>query len=379
MGVAVVTVDAIAARTDYWDPATQPTNAQLTAVETEDARGIALAEADELLANLHGMDAVKEQIAELEDTLVVLKYRLDQGEELSDDDSLHLLLEGPAGVGKTEIARVLAKKLFGMGLVPADRFVETSRTDLEGRHLGDATVSTREVLQEATPGILFVDEFHDLHQRGYSGDEDPYGNAMISALLKYMEDHRDELIVIGAGYTGQVEDALRQNRGLRGRFALRIRFDSYPPDALVKIATVMAESNKKRDKLTEPALRILYEVCAAVYDFQYTETARDGTTATERGIDHLNNARFIRRVVTNAGKVRDREVAPLLRAGNAPSLNVVRQLHARHVLPGAVKAIEQIAQDDLGAAMLRAVAARFGLQEARELDAAAMAADDPTA
>ncbi|WP_344998551.1 AAA family ATPase, partial [Tsukamurella soli] len=83
-------------------------------------------------------------------------------------------------------------------------------------------MSTREVLQEATPGILFVDEFHDLHQRGYSGDEDPYGNAMISALLKYMEDHRDELIVIGAGYTGQVEDVLRQNRGLRGRFALRI-------------------------------------------------------------------------------------------------------------------------------------------------------------
>ncbi|MDF0531136.1 AAA family ATPase [Tsukamurella sp. 8F] len=369
IGIPVVTVEAIAARTDYWDPSTQPSSADLNAAETQDARAAALLEADEMLARLHGMDTVKDQIAELEDDLVVLKYRLDRGEASGDDDSMHILLEGPAGVGKTEIARVLHKKFFGMGLVPVDNFVETSRTKLEGRYMGDATVSTKEMLEEATPGTAFVDEFHDLHQRGYSGDEDAYGNAMISALLKWMEDHRNEMLVIGAGYTDQVEDVLRQNRGLRGRFAIRIRFDSYPPDALVKIASVMAESSAKRDKLTDQAAWMLQQVCSTVYDFAYSETGPDGNTVEERGIDHLNNARFIRRVVANAGKIRNREMAPLVRSGEEPPLDVVRMLHARHVLPGAVRAVEQIARRDLGEAMLQAVSARLMVSDVHTLTA----------
>ncbi|MCS3853329.1 AAA family ATPase [Tsukamurella ocularis] len=368
VGIETTSVDAMAARTDRWDRETEPTRAALDNASVQEERAKAMVEADEMLADMIGMDDVKDQVSNIEDTVLVREYRQRQGEELSEDDSLHIILEGPPGVGKTQVARILALKFFGMGVVPANKFVESSRTDLEGRYMGDATVATREFLQEATPGVAFLDEFHNLHQRGYSGGEDPYGNAMIAVINKYIDDNRDQMILIGAGYTDRVEEVFKVDAGLSGRFAIRVRFDSYDPDALADIAEVLASKSKKRDQVTAESKELLRRICKVVYDFRYDYTDTDGTPRNQRGIDHLSNARFIRRVIANSGKRRDREVAVQLRGGVEPPLDQVRQLHPRHVLPATIEAIRQIADTEVGNQMLTLLARDFGVTAPADLD-----------
>lgn len=368
VGIETTSVDAMAARTDRWDRDSEPSRAALDDASVQVEREEAMHEADELLADMIGMDDVKDQVSNIEDTVLVREYRQRQGEELSEDDSLHIILEGPPGVGKTQVARILALKFFAMGVVPANKFVESSRTDLEGRYMGDATVATREFLQEATPGVAFLDEFHNLHQRGYSGGEDPYGNAMIAVINKYIDDNRDQMILIGAGYTDRVEEVFKVDAGLSGRFAIRVRFDSYDPDALAAIAEVLAGKSKKRDQVTADSKDLLRRICRVVYDFRYDYTDTDGTPRNQRGIDHLSNARFIRRVIANAGKRRDREVAVQLRGGVEPPLDQVRQLHPRHMLPAALEAVKQIADTEVGTTMLTLIAEEFGVASPSELD-----------
>ncbi|CKO27385.1 Esx conserved component EccA5 [Mycobacterium tuberculosis] len=171
--------------------------------------------------------------------------------------------------------------------------VETSRTKLLGRYMADAEKNTEEMLEGALGGAVFFDEMHTLHEKGYS-QGDPYGNAIINTLLLYMENHRDELVVFGAGYAKAMEKMLEVNQGLRRRFSTVIEFFSYTPQELIALTQLMGRENE--DVITEEESQVLLPSYTKFYMEQsYSE---DGDLI--RGIDLLGNAGFVRNVVEKA-------------------------------------------------------------------------------
>jgi type VII secretion ATPase EccA len=171
--------------------------------------------------------------------------------------------------------------------------VETSRAKLLGRYMADAEKNTEEMLEEARGGAVFFDEMHNLHESGYSTG-DAYGNAIINTLLLYMENHRDELVVFGAGYAKAMDKMLEVNQGLRRRFSTVIEFFSYNPKELVALTQLMGRENE--DVITDDAVESLLPAYTRFYD--------DETISSEgdliRGIDTLGNAGFVRNVVEKA-------------------------------------------------------------------------------
>jgi type VII secretion ATPase EccA len=171
--------------------------------------------------------------------------------------------------------------------------VETSRTKLLGRYMADAEKNTEEMLEGALGGAVFFDEMHTLHETGYS-QGDAYGNGIINTLLIYMENHRDELVVFGAGYARAMDKMLEVNQGLRRRFSTVIEFFSYTPDELVALTKLMGNENE--DVITdEDAAMLLPSYNKFYFDETYSE---DGDLI--RGIDTLGNAGFVRNVVEKA-------------------------------------------------------------------------------
>jgi type VII secretion ATPase EccA len=159
--------------------------------------------------------------------------------------------------------------------------------------MADAEKNTEEMLEGALGGAVFFDEMHTLHERGYH-QGDPYGNAIINTLLLYMENHRDELVVFGAGYAKAMDKMLEVNQGLRRRFSTVIEFFSYTPEELIALTKLMGRENE--DVITDEAAEVLLPSYAKFYqDESYSE---DGDLI--RGIDTLGNAGFVRNVVEKA-------------------------------------------------------------------------------
>jgi hypothetical protein len=149
------------------------------------------------------------------------------------------------------------------------------------------------MLEEALGGAVFFDEMHTLHERGYH-QGDPYGNAIINTLLLYMENHRDELVVFGAGYAKAMDRMLEVNPGLRRRFSTVIEFYSYMPDELIDLTKLMSRENE--DVITDEAV----EVLRPPYTKFYLDESLSEDGDLIRGIDVLGNAGFVRNVVEKA-------------------------------------------------------------------------------
>jgi AAA+ superfamily predicted ATPase len=191
---------------------------------------------------------------------------------------------------------VVAKLYCALGLLAADTVVETDRSGLVGEYIGHTAVKTNEVIDRAMDGVLFIDEAYALKREGISSND--FGVEAIDTLLKRMEDDRDRIIVIVAGYPEPMAKFLEANPGLRSRFSVRIDFPRYTADQLREIARRMAEA--RGDHLTKEALASL----TAVLD-QVCSNGR---------IDELGNARFVRNALDAASKHRD------LRLFNSPGM-----------------------------------------------------------
>ena len=200
---------------------------------------------------LVGLAPVKEYVFGLADNLQMQQRRAAAGLKTA-SLSMHMIFTGNPGTGKTTIARLVARYLKAIGALKGGQLVEVTRADLVGRYTGHTAPLTNSVIESALGGVLFIDEAYSL----YRGEQDSFGLEAIDTLVKGMEDHRDELVVILAGYTREMETFLTANSGLASRFPNRIEFPDYTAAELLQITHVQAKNKgyTLAEACTEPLL-----------------------------------------------------------------------------------------------------------------------------
>jgi len=278
------TPEKIAARTDPWDPA--------SVVADTSQRDRLLDEAQAELDRQIGLGRVKDQIETYRAATQMAKIRAARGMKVG-QQSKHMIFTGPPGTGKTTIARVVANILAGLGVIAEPKLVETSRKDFVGEYLGHTAVKTSKTIDRALGGVLFIDEAYTLVQDGLQGG-DAFGAEAIDTLLARMENDRDRLVVIIAGYSSDIDRLLETNDGLRSRFATRIEFESYSPAEIAEIAKVIANNNDS--SLDDDAMKKVQEAAALL-----TERELNGKPA----IDIAGNGRYARQLVEAGEQNRD--------------------------------------------------------------------------
>lgn len=191
--------------------------------------------------NIVGLEKIKQYIFSLEEFYNVQKRRKAEGLK-SGEVSKHMIFTGNPGTGKTTIARIISRYLKAIGVLSGGQLVEVTRADLVGRYVGHTAPLTNQVLKSAIGGVLFIDEAYSL----YRGKDDSFGLEAIDTLVKGIEDNRDNLIVILAGYTKEMSEFMKANSGLESRFPNVIEFPDYTGKELLEIAKITAKSKGYR-------------------------------------------------------------------------------------------------------------------------------------
>ncbi len=186
-----------------------------------------------------GLDAIKKEVGNLINMVTVHKLREQHGLPTV-DLSLHMVFSGNPGTGKTMIARLMAKIYHSLGILSKGHLVEVDRSGLVAGYVGQTAIKTKKVLESALGGVLFIDEAYALSDKG----DNDFGHEAIDTILKYMEDHRDDLVVVVAGYDGLMDDFIHSNPGLESRFNRFLHFDDYTLDEMVAIFKMRCDGSK---------------------------------------------------------------------------------------------------------------------------------------
>jgi type VII secretion ATPase EccA len=326
--LVVTDADTIATRTDEWDPGTEVSRSDRDAAALAAEQADVLARAQARLDELIGLEGPKEQIAVWRTEIQIDQLLAAQGEETSSTNENHMVLEGPPGTAKTSFARIVAEILFGLGKIQRPDVMEVTEEDLVVGYVSQTAQRMKEVCEQALGGVLFIDEAYRLvpEHEGHS-----FGKDAINTLLKYMEDFRDQLVVIVAGYPTEMRRFMAANPGLASRFHFTLTFDSYTPEEIVAIGQHIAA--KEKIAIGEDAWPLLK-----------AEALRLRSVATDSGtaLDVAGNGRYARKVVIACKRERARRlhmVAPAELAELAktdPSVLVVNSDDMRRALVSAL-------------------------------------------
>ena len=211
------------------------------------------------LNKIVGLKEIKDYVRGLKEYYAVQQRRREEGLKAGELNK-HMIFTGNPGTGKTTIARIVSKYLKAIGVLSGGQLVEVSRGDLVGRYVGHTAPLVNQVIKSALGGVLFIDEAYSL----YRGEDDNFGLEAIDTLVKGIEDNRDNLIVILAGYSKEMEGFLESNSGLKSRFPNVIDFPDYTGEELVEISKITADSKgyKIAEEVFEPLLNFFNQVQA---------------------------------------------------------------------------------------------------------------------
>ncbi len=242
------------------------------------------------LDSLVGLEKVKENVRSLINLVKVRKLRTERNLP-TPPMSLHLVFMGNPGTGKTTVARLVAKLYHSIGVLSKGQLVEVDRSGLVAGYVGQTAIKTKEAIDKALGGVLFIDEAYSL--TASTGQTD-FGREAIDTLLKAMEDHRNDFVVIVAGYDDLMGDFISSNPGLESRFNRYLTFDDYNGQQLLEIFRSMCAKNQY--KLEDEADKFAGELFEKLYE------ERD---------DNFGNARDVRNIFENVITVHSDRVAPM--------------------------------------------------------------------
>lgn len=251
------------------------------------------------LAQIVGKEELKNHIRSLAATVKIQKMRKEKGLP-SSQQSLHMVFKGNPGTGKTTIARILGELFKELQIVKKGHLVEVSQSDLIGSYVGQTAPKTKEKIQEALGGILFIDE-------AYALKNNEFGQDAIDELVKMMEDNKDELIVILAGYNREMDEFMQTNSGLASRFPVTMQFNDYNEEELKQLFVMMAKKDSYH--LTDDAMFAISAICKVAIKQKQQDTG---------------NGRMVRNILDQAKRY---QAERLLGLNREPSVNELQELN----------------------------------------------------